>query len=104
MRHPSQVFLELFPASVKPSDGSGPVTPARVYVKGGVARVFRSNGVGGVELALEGAVASVEQSRNPRRSPHVVRLEDGTEWSVRKTSGCGCGHPLKKFDPGSWRP
>lgn len=33
------------------------------------------------------------------RAKWVLVLADGTEWLVSPAGGCGCSHPLKKFDP-----
>lgn len=33
------------------------------------------------------------------RARWVLQLVDGTEWLVSPAGGCGCSHPLKKFDP-----
>lgn len=85
--------LDLYPADV--------VTPqarfrkARLRLEDGIARVFVAPR-GYVELAAEGSYTEFAGR------PYRVTLSDGTEWEAKKTGGCGCSSPLKRFDPRTW--
>jgi hypothetical protein len=90
-------MLNLFPARVQTPDGE--IRRARVYVKDGRARVFTA-GKGGIELARDVEVTDFQAGRT--RGPHTIESSLGT-WTVTKDSGCGCGNPLKRFDPRTWK-
>lgn len=65
--------------------GDGTTYPkVAIVISGGVARLWDASG----NLLESGEVATHEQS-GPGQ--HVVTMTDGSVWSARKLSGCGCG-------------
>lgn len=93
------------------------VVPARVTTPQGVldgVRVYASGGIVAVWKALNGqavldrahgltAAASVVEGRGSR-GPWTLTLADGTEWTVERGAGCGCGSPVKKMNAASKHP
>lgn len=97
-----------FPAAVEPPDGD-PIRLARIGIApdpaGGLLfRVFTSTG-GAVQLAHEVHVDAYDQQLRPlapSKPAWRVTDPDGGVWTVTRGSGCGCGNPLKRFDPDRW--
>lgn len=71
------------------------VKVAVIDTEGGrVARVF---GLEGKSIQLLEERAGVTSQQWSRRSGFVA-FEDGERWELAN-GGCGCGSPIKKFDP-----
>lgn len=82
--------MDLYPATVATPDGTTP--KARVVVSDGLMHVIVAHGAEGPKI-----VDVAELAGDPERirgRAYTVRLADGTEWQVRKGSGCGCGSTL----------
>lgn len=93
--------LDLVPVHVETPQGR--IKDARLYVRDGRAMVFAAKGRE-VIVAME-ATGVVETTRPQfRKQPFVVRFEDGGIWEATRAGGCGCGSPLKKFQPSSYFP
>lgn len=89
---------DLFPVAV---DGPGVrERMARVAVDGpaGTMRVYVvPRGSREVQVLAEGEVSAMTTDQRGR----VSTLTDaaGDTWTCTRASGCGCGHPLRKFNP-----
>lgn len=88
-----QIALDFFPARVTLPSGAE-LGPVRVYVADG--RVLVYHVVDGVpKLHFDRELLSSEG--NATRGMHL-QVADGSV-RVVKDRGCGCGHPLKRFNP-----
>lgn len=88
-----QIALDFFPARVTLPSGAE-LGPVRVYVADG--RVLVYNVVDGVpQLYFDRELLSSEGNAVRGIS---LQVPDGTV-KVVKDRGCGCGHPLKRFNP-----
>lgn len=90
-----RIALDSFPAKVTLPSGAE-LDTARVYVADGDVLVY----VAGLEepaLMLRQPLISHEGNLRSGMSLHV---EDGVV-QVTQSKGCGCGHPLRRFNP--WR-
>lgn len=90
--------VNLFPANVITPERK--LLKTRVQIKDGKARVFQMLN-GAIDLALEEEVAEYKPSNN-RFAPTQVILASGETWQIKRASGCGCGNPLRNFDPATW--
>lgn len=91
----ARIELDLFPAIARTPSG-GRYEPARVVVYNGIVQVWvvrRGSNV--PEVAYEANELSLEGNR---LAGYAVLTDDGVVNAVR-TGGCGCGSPLKSFDP-----
>lgn len=89
------ILLDHFPAIATTPDG-GKYEPARVVVYNGIVQVWvMRQGVPDPVVAYEREYLSVEGNR---LAGFNILTSDGTVRSVR-AGGCGCGSPLKRFDP-----
>lgn len=98
------VLLDLIPAKVETPQGI--FRNARVVVDGDRVRVFTTRRHASrreVELALEATGVTDVKRPQFRRQPHEIVFADGSVWSAVQSGGCGCGSPLKKFDPKAWQ-
>lgn len=86
----SAVTYSRFPAAIRSERRSE--RRAAVVVADGLARVAVSTGQG-VQVVEEFAVADVTTAN--RRTTIVG--EDGTEWTVERGDGCGCGSKLRTW-------
>lgn len=87
------IGLDLFPARVTLPDGTE-VRPARVWVADGCALVYIvANGA--PTLYFGSPFISMDGNRV---SGITIATEDG-EVFARKDNTCGCGNPLKRFNP-----
>lgn len=91
-------MLNLFPASVSLPDGH--FASARVHLANGLVRVFTRQGRQ-VTLAREATVTDYTAGEG-RKTPHVLTIEGGEQWHVQLGRGCGCGDPLRAFNPMTW--
>lgn len=88
-----QIALDFFPARVTLPSGAE-LGPVRVYVADGEVLVY--NMVDGTpHLHFKRELLSSEG--NTLRGLNLL-VADGTV-AVVKDRGCGCGHPLKRFNP-----
>lgn len=88
MREP----LVLFPMNVETPLGA--LSGCKVYVAHGRVEVYRHPG----EPELEAGVHTL--TMRPERGVRALIITDqGAEWTIRKAAGCGCGDPLKGWDP-----
>lgn len=90
--------LNVFPAIVELSDGQR-FDEARVYVSPtGKVYVFKSSSAK-PDVVLEHVQAI--DGRASRTSPATITLQDGKA-VVFRDKGCGCSHPLKRFNARQW--
>lgn len=96
---PLVIVHDFFPASVK-ANGQRLAT-ARVAVDGaGRAVVLVATGRGAVvSTHASGQTVSVERASDRSSRTWLLTLTDGTVWECRVGGGCGCGNPLRRFDP-----
>lgn len=88
-----EIALDAFPARVTLPSGSE-IGPVRVYVADGRVLVYTvTDGV--PNLYFDRELISSEGSMLRGLN---LQVADGTV-VVRKDRGCGCGHPLKRFNP-----
>lgn len=84
----------VYPAQVTFPDGTV-VDKAKLFVQGGVAVVGTVRDRRIVEAArLEGVTATQKIG-----AVTYLTADDGTTWEVRRGAGCGCGSPLKRWNP-----
>lgn len=88
-----EIALDAFPARVTLPSGAE-LGPVRVYVADGQVLVYTVTD-GTPNLYFERKLLSSEGSM--LRGLHL-QVADG-EVVVTKDRGCGCGHPLKRFNP-----
>lgn len=91
--------LVRFPARVTLDDGTPVADRCKVFQLGADVAVFE---------VVAGAVTETHRlagatSTGTAAGGRAVRFAgtDGTVWLVSKGAGCGCGSPLKRFDPRS---
>jgi len=75
---------------------------ARVHLANGRLRVWTAENGEGVRLVLERDVAEIVPQRRSLRASADVKTTDGELVAISKGAGCGCGHPLKSFNPATW--
>lgn len=92
--------LDLFPATIETPQGR--FSMARLWVRDGLARIFVARGRE-VQLIYEASGVTDIEPGAGRRKPYAVSFEDGGIWEAVRAGSCGCGSPLKKFDPGGWK-
>lgn len=91
---PPLTILDKFPAKITFADGQT-ADPAYIYAHDGRVRVWVEDGKGGVEKLADDAFASIFAADG------IAKLDaaDGS-WTVENSpQGCGCGSPLKTFNP-----
>lgn len=88
-----QVALDMFPARVTLPSGAT-LRTARVFVANGRVQVY-TNDNGRAKLYYDRELLS--SSGNTARSLDL-QVADGSV-KVARTTGCGCGNPLKRFNP-----
>lgn len=94
--------LGLFPAKVQ-ADGVV-YEQVRVYATDDFIELWML--VGGRAQIVASGSGLVKQARgvgafmaDGTRAKWSLELSDGTAWLVSPGAGCGCSHPLKRFDP-----
>jgi len=90
-----QIALDVFPAKVTLPSGAM-LDTARVYVADGDVLVYTA-GLDEPALMLRRPLVGHEGNL---KSGMSLQVEDGVV-SVTRSKGCGCGHPLRWFNP--WR-
>lgn len=89
------ILLDAFPVIAYTPDG-GRYEPARVVVFNDKVQVWVvPMGAPGPQVIFESAAMSVSGTR---LAGFTIQTPDGDVRTAR-TSGCGCGSPLKRFDP-----
>lgn len=96
------VGLSLFPVNVQAGDEA--FTQAKVWSDDDRCEIWVVTG-SGPTLAASGP-ALMKQRRSAgetfadgTKARWVLDLADGQAWLVSPGGGCGCSHPLKRFDP-----
>ena len=94
------VVRDVFPAVVT----AGPLSfrSARAVVTRERIRVWTSPGAPALDLPYDPAASTVPPLNAPRSRPAHLALRDGQTVSVEAQRGCGCGNPLRGWQP--WRP
>lgn len=93
------MYLNLFPARVKTPNGD--IRRARFYLRDGeVAEVWVAD-KSRPKRTLVASVSDMDIGRS--RGPHVITTSELGTWTITKDSGCGCGSPLKRFDPRTYK-
>lgn len=97
----------LFPRTIQVGDEI--FTQARFYGTAAFSEVWVLGGDGKPVLAATGA-GFLKLGRamglfftDGTRVKWTLELADGTQWLASPTGGCGCSHPLKRFDPSKAR-
>lgn len=93
----------LFPMTIQTGDGT--FTQARFYGTPELAEVWVLGAGGKPSVAATGA-GFVKMARalgdrltDGTRAKWRLELADGDVWLATPSGGCGCSHPLKRFDP-----
>jgi hypothetical protein len=94
--------LVVFPARVRTPDQT--FDKAKLFVVDGVATVWQVVNRQITEVARLDVATHAEAPGVGMLKTHTLTSEDGVEWVVEKGSGCGCGSPLKRFQPEFARP
>jgi len=89
-----QISLDAFPAKVTLPSGAE-LSPVRAYLVDGRVEIYHVVG-GTVDLYYSRDVRSID-GRSVLSGINVL-VDDG-EVRIKKASGCGCGHPLKSYNP-----
>lgn len=93
---PSYIRLDLFPANVTRVGTAGPYTNrARVIITDQDFYVFL-DAPGGPVCDVSGVLYDASGTN---RTGYSVSLDDGTEYSVSRSTNCGCGSLLRGFRP-----
>lgn len=95
--------LNLFPVIIQADDQQfkqaryyGTDTQSEIWILGGDGKpVVAASGAGLVRQAR----GVGDRMTDGARARWVLELADGARWLVSPSGGCGCSHPLKRFDP-----
>lgn len=90
-----RVALDMFPANIYTPNG-GRYDPSRVVIADDVVKVYLASGAG-IETVYAAPVLSTEGNR---MAGYSIQTPDG-EVKALSAGGCGCGNPLRSFDPHS---
>lgn len=93
------MVVDVYPATLEGLEPT-PLSRVRVRIEEGRLRVWRQSGPTRTKL-IDEQVEDATQRNRGRRNPWTVILKDGRAFTFQARGGCGCGDPLKRFDPRS---
>lgn len=88
-----RVALDMFPANVYTPNG-GRHDPSRIVIADDEAKVYIASGAG-IVCVFTAPVLSIEGNR---MAGYSIQTPTG-ELKAISAGGCGCGSPLRSFDP-----